>query len=173
MTVQPPKQVMSESQYQMWRGVIAIAHVDGKMHDEERAYLRRTFQNLDRVYGLSVEQRKQLDDDMENPKDLATILPLITEPQFRGTLIHFGEVMVWADSEVSPEEEDVIKKLYTQQMSTIDEQKLRAEVKASLASSQAELERERAKTHATGERRSPVFRAIDGALRKLGIDILE
>lgn len=173
MTVATPKQQMPESLYQMWRGVIAIAHVDGKLQDEERAYLKKTFANLDRVYGLTIEQRKQFDDDMANAKDLATILPLITEPQFRGTLIHFGEVMVWADSEVTAEEEEVMKRLYTAQMSTIDEKNLRAEIKASLAHSKAEHEAQLAKAHATADRRSPVFRAIDSALKKLGIDMLD
>lgn len=169
----PPKQEMTDSQYQMWRGVVAIAHADGRVQEEERAYLKKVFQNLDRVYGLTMAQRQELDDDMLNPKKLADILPKITEPQYRGMLIHFGEVLVWADNQVSAEEEDVIKKLYASQMSGIDEQKLRADVKAQLAATRAEHDRELEKIHASGERKSPVFRAFDRILRKLGIDILE
>ena len=169
----PPKQEMSASQYQMWRGVIAIAHADGKVQDEERAYLKKVFQNLDRVYGLTLAQRNELDDDMLNPKSLADILPKIPEPQYRGMLIHFGEVLVWADNQVSAEEEDVIKKLYAGQMSSIDEGKLRAEVKAQLAATKAEHDHTLEKIHATGARKSPLFRGFDRLLRKLGIDILE
>jgi hypothetical protein len=169
----PPKQEMSDSQYQMWRGVIAVAHADGKVQDEERAYLKKVFQNLDRVYGLTLAQRNELDDDMLNPKSLGDILPKITEPQFRGMLIHFSEVLVWSDNEVTAEEEDVIKKLYAGQMSSIDEGKLRAEVKAQLAASKAEHDHALDKIHATGARRSPLFRAFDRILRKVGIDILE
>jgi uncharacterized membrane protein YebE (DUF533 family) len=169
----PPKQEMPDSQYQMWRGVIAIAHADGKVQDEERAYLKKVFQNLDRVYGLTMAQRNELDDDMLNPKSLADILPKITEPQYRGMLIHFGEVLVWADNQVSAEEEDVIKKLYAGQMSSIDEGKLRAEVKAQLAATKAEHDHTLEKIHATGARKSPLFRGFDRLLRKVGIDILE
>ena len=42
-------QTFSKSQFYMWRAVIAIAHADGEVQAEERAYIARVISNLDRV----------------------------------------------------------------------------------------------------------------------------
>ena len=54
------KLTMTDSQLNMWRAVIAIAHADGTVQQEEKDYLYKTLANIDRSYNLTDAQRMAL-----------------------------------------------------------------------------------------------------------------
>jgi uncharacterized tellurite resistance protein B-like protein len=164
---------LDDSLFNMWRCVIAIAHADGKVQDEERDYLTKIIANLDRVYGLSEEQRSAFAKDLAQPAQISEFLPKVTNPAHRSQLIYFGENLVWADGELSAEEEAVVKMLRDAQMSAVDVEKLRSEVRRELVSHQTEYGAERQKARIEAQKRNPMFGAFDRLLLKLGIDILD
>ena len=92
------KLTMTDSQLNMWRAVIAIAHADGTVQQEEKDYLYKTLANIDRSYNLKDAQRMALANDLKTPQDISTLIPLITDPQHRAMLVHFGEVLAWASA---------------------------------------------------------------------------
>lgn len=172
MTATPKNKLpLSESQFQMWRAVIAIAQADGKIQPEERAQIDRALGALDRVHGLTEAQKKTVNDDFAAPKKVASILPLITEPQFRGELIHFAQAIAWADNELSVDEEGILTALKAGQMTVVDQNQLRADVKKHLADTKAAHEKDMQSIRANTEK-SPFIRALNRLLSKAGIDIL-
>jgi len=164
------KREISDSQFNMWRAVIAIAHADGEVQPEERAFLDKTFQKLDAVYNLTDAQRKTLADEMVKPEQLQNILPLITEPQFRAMLVHFGEVLAWADNVISVDEEAILKKLHNGQMDSLEMNRLRADVRRQVEAQKRDHAEQMKKIH--DDKRNPLFHAVDRLCSALGFDFL-
>jgi uncharacterized membrane protein YebE (DUF533 family) len=166
------QQTFSKSQFYMWRAVISIAHADGEIQAEERAYIARIISNLDRVYGLTQEQKKAFTDDLVKPQKIEDMVKEIDEPQYRGMLITLGETIVWADGLVTEDEEAVLKKLHASQMSTLDADRLRIEMKYGAAERRAAYKAESEKQRDDAHKRNPFFRGVDYVLAKMGIDLL-
>jgi uncharacterized membrane protein YebE (DUF533 family) len=165
-------QVFSKSQFYMWRAVIAIAHADGEVQAEERAYLERILGNLDRVYGLSAEQKKTFAEDMEHPPKIEDMVKQIDEPQYRGMLITLGETIVWADGVVTEDEEAVLRKLRAEFLPENDATRLKLEMKYGASARRAELAAEKAAGKLPDDAdRSPIMRGLGRLLDKLGIDL--
>jgi len=168
MSTKPQNKLpLSDSQFNMWRCVIAIAHADGKLQPEELEYLERVFARLDQVHGLTPEQKNAFSRELAQPRKIADLLPLVTEPQFRGALIHFGEVLAWADNEVSVDEENILKSLRAEHLGKMDMDTLRAEVKNEIATAAARHDAEM-KALKGKAAKSPIVRAIDWVLDELG-----
>jgi uncharacterized membrane protein YebE (DUF533 family) len=166
-------QSFSKSQYYMWRAVIAIAHVDGEVQAEERAYLAKIVANLDRSYALTPEQKKAFEDDLHTPQKIEDMVKEIDDPQYRGMLITLGMTLVWSDGVVTSEEEAVLEKLHANQMSTLDSDKLRTELKNGLEKRRADYLAESAKLREEARGGSKLFRALDLVLMKMGVDLLK
>lgn len=164
---------LSESQYYMWRCVIALAHADGKVQEEERAYLARVIAGLDRRHGLTPEQKQAFRQDLDQPQEIAALLPKVTDPQFRGQLIDFGRTLVWADGELTPDEDAILKKLHVDLVGNLDVDRLRDEVRTELAARGKEYAAERDKARADSRKKSPIAGALDRLLMKMGYDILD
>jgi uncharacterized membrane protein YebE (DUF533 family) len=168
----PAAEGINPSLYYMWRCVICIAHADGIVQPEERAYLEKIFANLDRVYGLTPTQKLTLAADLEIPQNLADLLVKVTEPEYRGMLIHFGTLLANADGIVTEDEERLLSMLHAQQMDHIDAEKLREDIRRDMEEHRAELDAEVSAMRAEAYGRSPMLRVLDRMLEKLGLDLL-
>lgn len=167
------QQPFSKSQFYMWRAVIAIAHADGDVQNEERAYLTNVIASLDRTYGLEPRQKKTLLDDLDKPQKIEDLVKEIEEPQYRGMLITLGMKLIWADGVVTAEEEAVLDKLHAGQMSTIDAGKLREALREGMKKRRAEDAAQHDKQREEALGNSKLFSAFDKLLSKMGIDILK
>jgi len=165
-----PIKAMNESLFNMWRCVVCIAHADGIVQPEERAYLEKIFQNLQRVHGMTPTQKVTLMADLETPQNLADLLPKVTEPQYRSQLLYFGSILAHADGTVTEDEEHVLDMLRAQQMEDIDADKLREEIRKDMEARRAELEKELEEIQRDSDGRSPVVRALSRILEKLGFN---
>ncbi len=163
---------VTPSLYNMWRCVICIAHADGIIQPEERTYLEKIFANLDRIYGLTPTQKMTLAADLEIPQNLADLLVKVTEPEYRGMLIHFGTILANADGIVTEDEERILNMLHAQQMDSIDADKLREEIRKDMEEHRAELDAEVAEIQKNANIKSPVLKALDRMLKKMGIEML-
>lgn len=167
------KKELSESLFYMWRCVIAIAWADGTVQEQERAYLVNVIANLDRVYGLTDDQKKIFDEDLKTAQKLSDLLPHVRQLEDRASVIYFGDVLAWADGDFTVDEEDVLKKLHDDQMSKIDVDKLRAEIGTDLSKRRDQRAQEMKSLHADEQAKHPVFAALDRLLLRFGIDILD
>lgn len=168
----PDRPEISDSLFNMWRCVICMAHADGEVQAEERQYLENIFANLDRVYRLTPEQKKTFADDLNKAQSISELLPKVTRPEDRGSLIYFGNLLVWADGVLSAEEEEILKKLQADQMKKIDVDKLRTEVEMNLKLERGQREQEMKSIHDEERKKHPLFAALDSLLLRCGVDIL-
>ncbi|HEX2752046.1 MAG TPA: hypothetical protein VHP34_02855 [Alphaproteobacteria bacterium] len=165
-----PIRAMNESLFNMWRCVVCIAHADGIVQPEERVYLEKVFQNMQRVHGMTPTQKVTLMADLETPQNLADLLPKVTEPQYRSQLLYFGTILAHADGVVTEDEERVLDMLRAQQMDDINADKLREEIRKDMEEHRIELEQELAEIQRKSDGRSPVVRALGKMLEKLGLN---
>lgn len=169
MVQEMKREPISNSLFYMWRCVICVAHADGRIEAEERSYLERIFTALDRVHGLSEEQKAIFTDDMQKPKDIGSLLRHINDPYFRSQLIYFAHLMVHADGVLHPSEKELVDKLRSDQMASLDMEQIRRDVhdyvQNEMAAHDEMLQGLRPQKGLT--------RYLDFLLLSLGIDVLE
>jgi uncharacterized membrane protein YebE (DUF533 family) len=160
-------ETLSTSMYYMWRCVVAIAHADGRVADEERVYLKKVFDGMQRAYGMTAEQRATLEADLSAPQSISGLLPYINDPAARGQLVYFAGLLAHADGVLAPEEDTILKKLHAGQMASLDMEKIRADVKQHVDDEMWKHEL------AMGQIRpqSGLGAIIDALLLRMGIDI--
>lgn len=168
----PGKPGIPQGLYAMWRCVICIAHADGIIQPEERTYLEKIFANLDRVYGLTPTQKITLSSDLEMPQNLADLLTKVREPEYRSMLIYFGTLLANADGTVTEDEDKLLSMLHAQQMDSLDADQLRDDIRLDIEKRKAELESEAAALRADANGNSPILKALDRLLSKVGIEFL-
>jgi len=84
---------LTDSKFNMWRGTIALAHVDGVISDLEKEWLAEHLAPLP----LTEEQKVILEKDLENGISLDDLLPLITDKRDRAHLLHFANTLFRKD----------------------------------------------------------------------------
>ncbi len=167
-----PLKGLSDNLYNMWRCVVCIAHADGIVQPEERQYLEKIFQSLERIHGMTPTQKMTLLADLEMPQNLADLLPKVNDPEYRSMLIYFGNILAHADGIITEDEEQILQLLHAQQMQDIDAEKLREDIRRDMERNKAELEAEAEQQREAVRGRSPVLGALDRVLKKMGIDML-
>src|SRR5574337_389569 len=97
-------QPISNSTFYMWRCIIAIAHADGMIQEQERAYIQKIIDNMDRVYGLTPAQKAAFASDLNasKPQNIADLLRNINDPACRAQLVYFGGLLARADGVMDP-----------------------------------------------------------------------
>ena len=128
-------QPVNTSTFYMWRVIIAIAHADGRVQKEERDYITRIIANMDRAFGLTDEQKKTFQSDLDNPnmQDIGDLMSHINDPAVRGQVIYFGGLLARADGVLDPGEEHILEKLHADQMSGLNMDQIRAHTKTAVA----------------------------------------
>lgn len=164
-SLQQKKPPVGTSQFYMWRCVVALAHADGMVQQGERAYLTRVFGRL----GLSAEQARIFESDMETAQDITSLLTHINEPEWRGQLVYFAGLLARADGVLDPQEDHILKKLRADQMSSLDMAQIRADVKKAVESEMFRHDLKMSELRPQGG----LSAIIDSLLLRLGIDILE
>lgn len=163
---------ISKDLFNMWRCVTCLAHADGVLRPEERAMLERTFDSLDRVYALSDDEKSALRADLDTPRDMSDFLPLVQDPQYKSSLLHFARLLAYADGTVAPEERAILDKLRAAQASDDAIAGLRRDtwLDAENRTGAHEERIEDLRDDALGG--SPVLRALSGFLSRMGIHLV-
>lgn len=162
-------QTVSHSKYTMLRCLIALAHADGVLHEEEITYISAIMNRIP----LSDEQRSQLEADFDTPQDLFTLLTEINEPTYRSQVAYFGRILTYKDG-LHPKEEEILNKLEETLRSevNIDEvrENVQREVNKVLIEHDISIAENRLKQ---GKHFLSWFYLLDRLLLKLGIDLLD
>ncbi|MBI1216123.1 MAG: hypothetical protein GC185_09935 [Alphaproteobacteria bacterium] len=168
-----PKQPIEPSLFYMWRCVTAIAHADGLIQPEERAYLEKVFASLDRLYDLSGDEKAILYGDLDQAQDVGELLKHVTKPENKALLAHFSRIVAWADGELDMQEEALLDKLNKLLGKNAQNPEFQKEIHDAMAQADAETKKELDDADEKLREKGYLFRAIDGLLLKLGIDMLD
>ena len=157
------------SQFYMLRCLIVMAHADGVVCDEERAYIAALSNRLP----LTEEQHNTLEEDFEKEQGLGELLSHINEPQYRSQVVYFARIMAYKDGVLHPSEDELLKKIHSYVVEGLDLETIREDVQKAV---NAELlvhdisideNRPMKNGHAI-----PWIQWLDELLLSLGIDLL-
>lgn len=122
---------MDASKFNLWRACFSFCQIDSKLAEQERKWLEEKAAFLK----LSAEQKKTLLNDINNPPNLTSILPLITKPSDRAFLVDQMRVLAYIDGNLSPVEKakiDEVKNLVLSKVNLTElEQKIAQDEMAS------------------------------------------
>lgn len=107
---------VSESRFYMWRAVIALAHADNRVTEEEHEFIDRYLHNVP----FSDSQREVLIDDVLNAKNVTEMFDQVSEPTDRGEFFEFARMIVWCDGDYDAQEEKLFAHLKDTQMHRVD-----------------------------------------------------
>ena len=119
------KNMVSTSKFYMLRCLVAMAHADGVVCDEERAYMNALISRLP----LTPEQESILDNDLHEAQPIEELLPYINDPRYRGQLPYFARLMAYKDGELHPNEEALLNKMHAYAVDGLDIEAISAEAK--------------------------------------------
>lgn len=117
------KQV-SDSRFHMWRAVVAMAHLDGKVVQEERDFLQHYIETVPFTH----EQKQTLRADIEKEQSVTEMLKQVTEAEDQSQFFQFAKMMIWADHDLAPEESHKLEQLMDSQMEALDQPYLRKQM---------------------------------------------
>ena len=98
----------------MWRTVVAIAHVDGNVCEDERAYLESVFERMRDSAGLSDDQYGLLMADLNIQQDALDMLQHVDDPRYRGQILHFAQMLAAKDGVICDAEAHLIERLHVE-----------------------------------------------------------
>lgn len=112
------------SKFYMLRCIIVMAHSDGIVCDEERAYIAALTNRLP----LTSEQREILQGDLDKAQDISLLFAHINEPKYRAQVVYFARIMAYKDGVKSPDEEDLLKKLHSYAIDGLNMEQIKGDV---------------------------------------------
>lgn len=128
------------SQFYMWRCVIAMAHADGKVCEDERPFVEDKVKRFATVYEITDEQVQTLLGDLSTPQDVGEMLRHINDPQFRGQTVYFARLLAFADGDMHPDEEALLKHMHLAVTDGLDMDAIRADAKAAAANTVTQMD---------------------------------
>lgn len=157
------------SLFSLLRCIIAVAHADGKIHDEEMDHLGRLLYSMGRSYDISPQQMGTFERDLAKSPNIEITLMGVTDPGQRCMIVNFANILTRIDGELHPKENELIKKLQAAVPETPENKRIRDEIQrsvlqemAAFASDAAAMERKK------GGMATYVLRAL---LKRVGVHL--
>lgn len=164
------KDHVSTSKFYMIRCIIAMAHADGVICNEERAYISALTNRLP----LSTEQRNTIETDMVTQQDVGSLFRHINDPCFRGQVVYFARLMAYKDGVLDPSEKELLDRLHALATDGLDIETIRGEaqkaVRAELLVHDITIDKNRPTKHG---HIIPYFQWLDEIMLALGIDLMK
>jgi len=98
---------ITESRFNMWRCIFAVAHVDDDVSTAERILMHRIISD----HPFSPEQKKTLLSDIEVRQDIIALFAQISDPSDRSLFFKKARDLVWADGDYGAQEQHIILEL--------------------------------------------------------------
>lgn len=118
--------MVSDSRLNMWRAVIALAHADHKLTDEEIQFIGKKIKGGK----MSADQQEILLSDLQSPAELENVLPKVSEPSDRAMLVYYGRLLVWSDGEYAIQEEKLLNMMNDNALSKVNLEEAFADARA-------------------------------------------
>lgn len=170
-TLRQKKPEASFGQYTMLRCLVALAHQDGVLDEQEITYITAIMNRL----SMSDDWRKRLMADFDEQQDIFALFAQINEPQMRANVLYFARILAYKDGVLTGGEEEILDKLHAK---TLDPAKLAQIKEETRQIVQKEMLLHDLKIQSVGRPQRgnhPMswFAWLDELLMKLGIDLLD
>lgn len=107
---------VSESKFNMWRAIFALAHADHVVTEEERKFMQKALA----TEGFSPEQKRILEGDMEVSRDIRNMFMRITDQADRSRFFYFARMLLWCDGDFAAQEQAILTELQRAHNKTLD-----------------------------------------------------
>jgi uncharacterized membrane protein YebE (DUF533 family) len=98
---------ITNEQYLIFRGLLALAHVDGKVAKEELSFVDKRLKG----HTVSPEQQAVLEHERSNPVDPLVIYQEMESLKSKGWFVSMARMIFHADNEFCTTEQDVLSHL--------------------------------------------------------------
>lgn len=115
---------ISDSQMAMWETIVALVHVDGKIHQDEDKFLQDRFEKLP----VTPQQKEELLNQLHHPGSPKELFKKISEPKDRSQVIYFARLLFYSDGDFSAEEKLILDHLHSEAMAKVDIKKVMHEI---------------------------------------------
>ncbi len=117
---------LNDSQFNKWRTLVALAHVDGLVCDVEKGFIIDRLQNR----RVDPEQIKLIEQDFDQAHSPGELFEKITDPRDRATLLYLARIMFLSNNDKFCDYEKLYyDKFKAKHMSSIDMAQLIEQVK--------------------------------------------
>lgn len=107
---------VSDSKFNMWRAVFALAHADHVVTEEERRFMYKVLA----TENFSGAQKNILEEDMEIARDIPDMFMSITDPKDRSRFFYFARMLFWCDGDFAAQEQKILTELQRAQCGMAD-----------------------------------------------------
>lgn len=118
------KKSITDSQFNMWRAIIALVYADQYKHKLEEDFINESLKPL----MMTDEQRAQLLADVKSPQPLNDVFAKMTEPRDRSHFVYFARLLFWSDGDFSKQEKALLKELEGKVMEQVELKSVFAQV---------------------------------------------
>jgi hypothetical protein len=159
-----------ENRFYMWRTILAVAHADGTVCDDEKEYLQSVINKMSERGFVSGAQQEILISDLNKQQDSAEMISQIDDPKYRGQIMHFATMLANKDGKTCRDENELINYLYFQATKDLDMNLIKAEARAA---TQAYMVEHEVKNIDSQRESRGIIGFIDRILLNLGIDVMD
>jgi uncharacterized tellurite resistance protein B-like protein len=156
------------SLFSLMRTIIAVAHADGKIHDDEMDHMGKLLYSIGRVYTMTPQQMGTFERDLAKSPNVEITLMGVSDPQQRCMILNFANIITRIDGELHPKENDLIKKLQSLIADTPENRRIRDEIQKSVMQEMAAFASDTQQGEKKGGMSTYVLRAL---LKRLGIEL--
>ena len=110
-------QGLSESRFNMWRAVVAMAHADAVVKPHEINFILENTQNVP----MTEEQRSMLADDLRKSVSMQSVFDKIVHPRDKEDFFHLARAICWSDGDFDETEQVMLRQLRGLSLSHDDE----------------------------------------------------
>ncbi len=119
-----PDKIITESRFNMWRAVFAMAHADEGISSEEETFMREALS----TYSFSETQRTILGNDMRHKADIWELFQNVSEKQDRSDFFKYARLIVWCDGDFDEQEREIMSQLKGTHFRTLNEDEMKREI---------------------------------------------
>lgn len=107
-----PGTSVSDSRFFMWRAVFALAHADGQVTGEEKAFV----ENYLHYVPFSDAQKDRIRQDLSDPQGVNAMLIGVSQPEDMADFFQFALMLVRCDASYDEQERAIVERLTAEQM---------------------------------------------------------
>ncbi len=115
-------QGLSESRFNMWRAVVAMAHADAVVKPHEIHFILENTQNVPMTEG----QRSMLAEDLRTPASMQDLFDKISNPRDKEDFFHLARAICWSDGDFDETEQAMLRQLHGLSLSRNDQETMNA-----------------------------------------------
>jgi hypothetical protein len=113
--------MVSDSRFNMWRAVVAVAHADSHVDPAEQDFVNKYLATVP----FTDAQKATLNEDLQTPQDVDAMFDKIAEKVDQSDFFEFARGLLWSDGDYEQQEERLFEHLNSTQMFRVSPEAMR------------------------------------------------